>query len=106
MDATPDDPTRPARILAHAIARAADRVPPLRKLSRHIEGTENKAGLGSDLLSAAWDLYTRNQEQFEDILRQYSEGVARRRAQGKAGENGGVRRSRFSRTESPQHQEV
>src|SRR6185437_2303979 len=84
VDATPDDPERPVRLIAHALARTADRVPVLRKLSRHAEGTEKRAGLGSDLVASAWELYARNQEQVDTILQQYVTAARQRRAQAMA----------------------
>jgi hypothetical protein len=111
MDATEDDPTRPARILAHAIARTADRVPMLRKISRHAEGTDRKAGLASDLLAAAWDLGVRNQVQLEALATEYLEkagarNAARRAAAAAEGNGGSPKPRRFGRTTQPQQEET
>lgn len=57
-----DDPERLVKLTAHAIARVADRVTFLRRVSRHLEGTERRAGILSDLAAAAHTLYARNPE--------------------------------------------
>jgi hypothetical protein len=95
MDATADDPERPARILAHALARGADRFPLLRKLSRQVEGQDAKAGLGADVMASAYELCVRNQEQLEQWLRGYMQGAEARRAAKSA--NGGAPRRRFGK---------
>jgi hypothetical protein len=78
--ANPDgDPERLAHLLAHTVARGFDRISLLRKLSRHLEGAEKRAGIGSDLLSAAVELYSRNQEAIRQLGRQYAQNVAERR---------------------------
>lgn len=56
----PEDPTRPTMITAHAVARVADRIPFSRRISRHMEGTENRAGILSDVLNLAMELIRRN----------------------------------------------
>jgi hypothetical protein len=96
-----DDPERIARLLAHAIARTADRLPIMQRLSRHLEGREAKAGLGSDLISGALELYNRNQEQVNNLLKEYGQNVARSKAARPARDK--QRRSRRSRKapESP-----
>lgn len=79
MDPTEDDPERPAKILAHALARGADRFPLLRKLSRQVEGTDNKAGLGADILASSYELCIRNQAQIEQMIRDYMANAEQRR---------------------------
>jgi hypothetical protein len=96
MDATEDDPERPARILAHTLARAADRFPLLRKVSRQVEGQDAKAGLGADIVASLFELCVRNQDQLEDAARKYMAGSEQRRAAKAASGNGGTR-SRFSK---------
>jgi hypothetical protein len=81
MDATDSDPERPARILAHALARGADRFPLLRKVSRQVEGQDSKAGLGADIAASIYELGVRNQEQLEQWLRDYANSAQTRRAQ-------------------------
>lgn len=82
------------RLAAHAIARVADRVPALRKVSRHLEGTESKSGLFSDLAALTYELYERNSEQIDQMIANYIKNVsakaAARKAQGREG-----RQSRF-----------
>ncbi len=78
-DATPDDPERPVRIVAHGIARAADRFPYLRKLSRQVEGTEGKAGLGADIAAASYEIFVRNQEALESAARDMLRAAAQKK---------------------------
>lgn len=61
----PADPERPVRLTAHAIARIADRIPFSRRISRHLEGTENRAGILSDLLALIVELGRQNPEMVE-----------------------------------------
>lgn len=102
MDPTVEDPERPARILAHALARGADRFPLLRKLSRQVEGTDAKAGLGADIAASVYELCVRNQEQLEQLARGYVKNAEARRAARAA--NGGVSKRHFGR--KPHEQEV
>lgn len=101
MDPTVDDPERPARILAHALARTADRFPMLRKISRQVEGTDQKAGLGADIAASIYELCVRNQEQLEHMLKEYVNNANQRRAT-KAAQ--GDAKHRFGR--KPQNQEA
>lgn len=75
-----EDPTRLPRLTAHAVARFADRIAPLRKFSRHMEGTERKAGLASDLLAALMALYRRNPEAMQVMARTVASDVKVRQA--------------------------
>jgi hypothetical protein len=90
------------RLAAHAIARVADRVPALRKVSRHLEGVESKSGLFSDVASLAYELYERNSEQIDQMVANYVRNVsakaAARKAQG--------REARQSRFRSPKDKTV
>jgi hypothetical protein len=94
MDPLENDPERPARILAHALARTADRFPLLRKISRQVEGTDAKAGLGADLVASVYELCVRNQEQLEELLKGYMSNAERRRMEKAVN---GTTRSRFGR---------
>lgn len=66
-----DDPERLAKIVARMVARVGDRFAFLRKLSRHLEGTDKRAGILSDLISALWILYQRNPRTTEAIALRY-----------------------------------
>ena len=75
LDGTDSDPQRPVRVLGHAVARIADRFPIARKISRHMEGNETRAGLGSDLIAEAVELYARNTEAIDSLFSQYIAAV-------------------------------
>jgi hypothetical protein len=82
------DPERPTRITAHAIARVADRIPFSRKISRHLEGTDARAGILSDVLALFVEIARRNPEIIEhgveDLMSNASQARANRaRAQTK-----------------------
>lgn len=66
-----DDPERLVKITAHAIARVADRFTILRRVSRHLEGTERRAGILSDIASAAHTLYSRNPETVQALAQAF-----------------------------------
>lgn len=95
MDPSENDPERPVRIVAHGIARLADRFPALRKVSRQVEGTDGKAGLGADIAAAGYEIFVRNQSQLEDAARRAIRAAEQKRAQRQ--QEGGSTRSRFSR---------
>jgi hypothetical protein len=86
-DDSPNDPERPVRLVARVVARGADRIAPLKKLSRHLEGTDAKSGLLTDLTAAAFDLYSRNSDEVETLITEYvknvqSKSANRRKAKG------------------------
>ena len=85
-----DDPQRIVNLTAHAVARIGDRFTFLRKLNRHLEGQERKAGLLSDVVSVLIALYKRNPETFETLGKQFGSDLAQRRAAAKAATNGGT----------------
>lgn len=85
-----NDPERLHRIVSHMVARIFDRIPPLRKLSRHAEGADKRSGLVSDLLAAAAELYRRNPDTLQSLAGSYAEAVKERRAQSVASSNGNV----------------
>jgi hypothetical protein len=64
-----DDPERIAKVTARVVARAGDKMGFVRKISRHFEGEDRRAGIFSDLLSAAWLLYKRNPDAVEEAIR-------------------------------------
>lgn len=76
-----DDPTRAVRITAHAVARVADRLPFSRKISRHMEGQENRAGVVADLLSLLVELVRRNPDLIEQQVSNFSANVQRAKEQ-------------------------
>jgi len=82
------DPTRLHRLTAHAVARVADRLGPVRKLSRHFEGKERRAGLASDIVAALWELYKRNPEAVEKLGAEVFAGVKTRQEQRSQSANG------------------
>lgn len=92
-----NDPERPVRLVSHAVARIADRVGPLRKLSRHLEGRESKAGLVSDLLSAGFDIYNRNSQEVDQLIVAYVNRAREKTAARQQAGSGGVRTGRFGR---------
>lgn len=73
------DPTRVTRVTAHAIARIADHIPFSRKLSRHFEGTDNRAGLFSDLLILLTELAKRNPDLVKQRLESFGEDLSNAR---------------------------
>lgn len=76
-----DDPERLARITAHLVARIGDRFHFLRKVSRHLEGAENRAGLLSDLLAALTVLYRRNPDAMQDAAQKLAQEIRSQRVQ-------------------------
>jgi hypothetical protein len=77
---TDEDPTRLVSILAHAVARLGDRLPFTRKISRHMEGTENKAGIIADILALLTELASRNTDIIEARLANFGDDLAKARA--------------------------
>lgn len=77
----PSDPERPVRLTAHAVARVADRIPFSRRISRHLEGTESRAGILSDLLSLVAELARQNPELVEQWADTFAQGLNRARAE-------------------------
>lgn len=73
------DPTRVTRVTAHALARVADRVPFSRKLSRHFEGTDSRAGLFSDLLTLLTELAKRNPDLVKSRLESFGDDLSKAR---------------------------
>jgi hypothetical protein len=65
-----DDPERIAKVTARIVARSGDKLGFIRNISRHFEGEDRRAGILSDLLSAAWLLYKRNPDAFETAVKQ------------------------------------
>lgn len=80
------DPERPVRLVAHIIARGADRSKFLRKFSRHMEGREAKAGIVSDILAVGYELARRNSDELEKLGREYVESVIQKGKDRKAAE--------------------
>lgn len=70
VTAEDSDPGRALKLTAHAVARIGDRIPLTRKLNRHLEGEEKRAGLASDLFAVGAELGTRN----ADVLASQVEG--------------------------------
>lgn len=64
-----DDPEHIAKITAHAVARIGDKFPLFRKISRHMEGADRRAGILSDVVAALIALYKRNPEAAEQLAR-------------------------------------
>lgn len=75
-----NDPQEIVNIVAHLVARIADRFSFLRKWSRNSEGTDKKAGLMSDVFSATVALYERNPEVTKQLVGSFASDVQRRRA--------------------------
>lgn len=75
------DPTRPVRLTAHIVARLADRVPLSRKFSRHMEGTDNRAGILSDIFALIAELVRRNPHLVESRLESFGDELQKVRAQ-------------------------
>lgn len=59
-----EDSPEPAVLLARIYAHLAWRIPGVRAFAKRFEGKEARAGLGSDLLALAAQLYLRNQDLF------------------------------------------
>lgn len=85
-----EDPEALARITAHAIARMADRIPFSRKLSRHLEGTEKRSGIMSDIGTALITMYKRNPDVIEQLAASVAQDVKVKQAARKAPTNGGT----------------
>jgi hypothetical protein len=79
-----------------------DKVGPLRKLSRHLEGSENRAGIGSDLISGAYEIYVRNQAEVEKLLRAYATNVSEKRMARQNGSSGRRAGFRSGKTQATQ----
>lgn len=75
------DPTRPMRLTAHAVARVADRLPFSRRISRHMEGTDNRAGIFSDILALITELVKRNPDLIESRLEAFGDELSKARQQ-------------------------
>jgi hypothetical protein len=73
------DPERLANVVSRIVARVADRVGFIRNISRHFEGENKRAGVLSDILSAAWLLYRRNPEAVEAVLSQAATSLRQRK---------------------------
>lgn len=84
-----EDPQRIVNLTAHAVARVADRFSWVRKLSRHMEGTERKAGLLSDIAAVTFALYKRNPAVMESLATQFRADLQAQRAARQAPANGG-----------------
>lgn len=80
MDEAERDPQRPVRLTSRAVARTADRVGFLRKVSRHLEGTETRSGLASDLVATLYELYERNGDEFQRLFTTYYQHALQQRA--------------------------
>lgn len=80
LNAGGDDPQKLVRIVAHGVARVSDRFSFLRKLSRHAEGQEKRAGLVSDVIAAAVTLYERNPELIKQLGTNFAQDLQQRRA--------------------------
>lgn len=85
-----DDPERLEKLVAHLVARVADRFAIVRRFSRHMEGTEKRAGLLSDLAAAFFELYRRNPETFERLMTAYGKEFAARQKARKAQTSNGT----------------
>lgn len=75
-----DDPQKLAKLTAHALARVADRFTFARKVTRHFEGTERRAGVLSDIAAAMYALWRRNPEAVEQLARNFGQELTARRA--------------------------
>ena len=79
LSASGEDPQKLVRIVAHGLARVSDRFSFLRKLSRHAEGQEKRAGLVSDVIAAAVTLYERNPELIKHLGTNFAQDLQQRR---------------------------
>lgn len=89
------DPQRLAKLTAHAVARFADRFSFTRRFSRHLEGSEKRAGILSDIGAALVCLYQRNPQAVEQMAVSFKNEVQAAHAarvaakqQGPTGTNG------------------
>lgn len=69
------DPDRAVTLTAHAVARVMDRIPFSRKISRHFEGTENRAGILSDIAAILTELARRNPEIVKERLHGFGQDL-------------------------------
>ena len=76
-----EDPAQLVNIVAHAVARIGDRFGFVRKLSRHAEGQEKRAGIVSDITSALFTLYKRNPEEMQKLGTALYADIRQRREQ-------------------------
>lgn len=87
-----DDPQTLVKTVGHAVARVGDKFGPLRKLSRHLEGRERRAGLLADIAAAVAELYRRNPDEVKMLAESFLTDVRRkqeaRQSAVKASQNG------------------
>lgn len=69
------DPERATKLTAHAVARVMDRIPFSRRISRHLEGKENKAGLFSDIAALLTELARRNPTVIRERVQQFGQEI-------------------------------
>ena len=75
-----DDPQRLVRIVSHMVARAFDKLPPLRRISRQAEGADKRSGFLSDALAAAGEIYRRNPDKVKQLGAEYYNAFQVKRA--------------------------
>lgn len=57
-----DDSPEPAVLLSRILAHIGHRIPGFRRIEKRLEGREARAGLGSDVIALALQLYFRNRD--------------------------------------------
>lgn len=89
-----DDAAEPAELLARIIARMFRSTPGLKRVEKHLEGREKRAGLGSDLLALIVQVARKNKHLWpilrEEFKRNARQAVAQRKAQRGGSRNGQV----------------
>jgi hypothetical protein len=103
LDPTTDDPTKPAKVIAHAVGRIADKTPGVKRINRHLEGIDAKAGIGADLLTVAYEIAIRNQEPIESILKNTLDSLRQQREE--KARDGATRTSRWTRKDNTQKED-
>lgn len=74
--AVSEDEAQPAEILARVIARVFRNTPGLKKVEKHFEGKDKRAGLGSDFLALCIQLGRRNKHLWPMLKQQFKAQAA------------------------------
>lgn len=78
----------PEELLARVIAHLGHRIPLLRRAEKHLEGTETRSGLMSDLAAFFTQLYARNEDVIDQLRRDALNQAKANRAAKKAAKDG------------------
>jgi hypothetical protein len=82
------DDREPVELLSRVLAHAFYRIPGLRNIEKKLEGNASNTGIGSDIAAFFTQLYTRNEETFDNVRNSV---IQQARASREASSNGGAR---------------